>query len=119
MKCVILAIILAATSVALAETSKDSKDYPVDVHVRSSRLITVCTGGLCNGELHLMVVIDGKTFELSEFVVPSQLMRVGDYKARILNDLVLSPYRYSRSYEFLFPDGKKSKFVVVGEGDLQ
>ena len=66
-----------------------------------------------------MVVIDGKTFELSEFVVPSQLMRVGDYKARILNDLVLSPYRYSRSYEFLFPDGKKSKFVVVGEGDLQ
>jgi hypothetical protein len=43
------------------------------------------------------------------------LLRIGDYKAKILKDETSRPYEYERTYEFHFADGKTRRYVVVGE----
>ena len=51
------------------------------------------------------------------------LLRLGDYKAKLLpDDSSISPnppadYEYQRKYEFLLPDGKTRKFLVMGESE--
>ena len=45
----------------------------------------------------------------------TDLLRVGDYKARIFKDEKDRPYEYQRTYEFLISDGGIRRYVVVGE----
>jgi hypothetical protein len=51
------------------------------------------------------------------------LLRIGDYKAKLLpeeqrdGDIPLGSYEYRRRYEFLFPDGRTRKYTVVGESE--
>jgi len=120
MKYAFLAVILAITTTtfAFSEKPRDSADYTVDVHVQSSRIITVCDQG-CTTEQHLIVLIGTKKFDLKELGYQMNLIRVGNYKAKIVKDETPAPYEYRRVYEILFPDGKVSSFEVVGEGDLE
>lgn len=99
-------------------------DYALTVQVQSSRLVLECDKGLgglaCGRSLYLNVVIDGKKYELDAGGY-DYLLRVGDYKAKLLpddssaSDNPPAAYEYRRNYEFLFPDGKTRKFSVVGE----
>jgi len=42
------------------------------------------------------------------------LLRIGDYRARLIDNPVSSSYELNQVYEFKFADGKTRKFEVVG-----
>ena len=118
MKRVIFAILLIAPTLALAQKPNPA-DYTIAVHVQSSRLVEFCTdvtrgSNICIWEQQLSVTIDSKKYELQSGNAKA-LLRVGDYKAKIIEDKSEHTYEYARTYEFLFPDGKTRKYFVVGE----
>jgi hypothetical protein len=116
MKKIIFVIFLILPVLALADKPKTiPADYTVAVHVRASRLLEFCGGsGGCYYEQDLSVTIDGKKYELQSGF-KGELLRVGDYKAKIAKDETQHAYEYSRTYEFLFPDGQTRQYSVVGE----
>jgi len=116
MKKVIFAILLAVPALALGEKAPNPADYTIAVHVQSSRLADEI--GLTRAQI-LKVVIDGKKYQLESNLGGLDLLRVGDYKAKVLHDKHTRAYEYELKYEFLFPDGKTREFIVVGEGALE
>jgi hypothetical protein len=104
----LLIVLLLLTKLTFAAPSPD--DYPINVHVSSSRYAPVSTG---NVEI-VSVTINGKKYELSDGYVGS-LLSLGDYKAKLLKDEHRTPYESFQVYEFLFPDGKTRKFSVTGQ----
>jgi hypothetical protein len=68
------------------------------------------------------VVIDGKTLELMDaahggnFGVYS-VLPPGDYKARVSALGTKKGGQYTREYEFMYSDGARETFVVVGESE--
>ncbi|MGD0478791.1 MAG: hypothetical protein ABSA42_01395 [Terracidiphilus sp.] len=121
MKKALLAIFLVLPAMALAEKQPaNGADYTVAVHVQSSRLVEFCSdvsngSSLCNWEQVLSVVIDGNKYELESAKAAANLLRLGDYKAKITKDESAHAYEYNRTYEFLFPDGQTRQYIVVGE----
>ncbi len=114
---VILTILLLAPALACYAREKpdlNPADYSISVHVQSSRLNDLCAPG-CIWVQHVNVLIDGKKFELSDTSPRTDLLRIGDYKAKVLKDETGHSFEYQRTYEFLMPDGELRKFVVVGE----
>jgi hypothetical protein len=116
-KILLLSFLLSAFSWAVSQ----SNDYPVNVHVHSShwRMEPSLTGS--HPVLRLQVVIEGKSVELAapatlnaNFQAGVTLLLPGDYKARLVQDVHKTAYESSQAYEFLLPDKKKRKFVVVG-----
>lgn len=70
--------------------------------------------------LRLQAVIAGKSVELAapatlkaNFQTGVTRLLPGDYKARVVQDVHKTPYESSQAYEFLLPDKKTRKFVVV------
>ncbi|MGD0736350.1 MAG: hypothetical protein ABR976_14450 [Terracidiphilus sp.] len=122
MKNVILAMLLLAPALVSADKPKpNAVDYTIAVHVQSSRIINICsdvTGGssVCGLEQQLTVTIDGKKYVLQSGWV-KDLLRVGDYKAKIVKDESQHPYEYTRVYEFLFPDNQTRQYTVTGESE--
>jgi hypothetical protein len=115
MKKVFFALLLLIPTLTLtAKAAPNPADYPVVVHVRSSSLSRAASP-LSFMSLHLVAVIDAKTYELDTLGGEFYLLRVGDYKAKIVQNDAHKDYEYHRVYEFLFPDGKTRKFTVVGE----
>jgi hypothetical protein len=128
MKKVLFALLLLTPALTMAaKPAPNPADYTVAVHVRSSSLSKVASG-VSETSLHLVAVIDAKTYELDTISPCQNLLRVGDYKAKIVQeksrygrdpqptpDDTTQAYEYHRVYEFLFPDGKTRKFTVVGE----
>jgi hypothetical protein len=115
----LLAALLLLPNFALAGTPNPG-DYTVAIHVSASRLINYCTtdtkGSSCGYVQHLETTIGGKKYEL-ERVVASNVLRVGDYKAKLIEGKQPRAEEYTRSYEFLFSDGKTGRFRVVGESE--
>ena len=117
----LLAILLVIPAMALAEKQPaNAADYTIAVHVQSSRLVEFCGdvsngSSLCNWEQFLSVVIDGNKYELQSAKFGMDLLRLGDYKAKITKDETTHAYEYNRTYEFLFPDGQTRQYLVVGE----
>jgi hypothetical protein len=114
---ILFAFLLLSPNLARAEKPKpNSADYTIDIHVQSSRLVMECGGGVgCRLMSHLNVVINGKKLELSAGLSREDLLRVGDYKAKIAKDETTRTYEYLRTYEFLFADGQTRLYSVVGE----
>jgi len=123
----ILALLLL--SPALASGKVNPADYSVPVHVQSSRLVTVCHEILahpfCGTKQSLGVVIDGKKYEFLGNDDADAALRTGDYKARLLvhdpsdaaEPVPAYEIDYKNTYEFLFPDGKRQKYSVIGESE--
>lgn len=115
MKKVLFAFLLSTPALAwAAKPQPNPADYTIAVHVERSRMPMICVQGLCYFLQDLDVVIDGKKIELESGRV-MDLLRVGDYKAKIVKDETAQPYEYNRVYEFLFTDGKTRTYSVVGE----
>ena len=107
------ALLFALLSASVFAQSKPD-DYPVVVHVTVSRIDVEPYGAESRNVQTLSATIDGKKYELKH----SQhwgvsLLRVGDYRARLIDDSVNS-YELNQVYEFMFADGKTRKFRVVG-----
>lgn len=123
MKNTLIAILIMVPVLAWAKPKP--ADYVLTVHVKSSHLILECDSVLgyidCSRTLHLNVVIDGRMYELAGY--SDYLLRLGDYKAKLLpddspaSDNPPSAYEYREKYKFLFPDGKTRKYSVVGESE--
>jgi hypothetical protein len=77
----------------------------------------VAAGPFCPGVQHLVVLIDGKTCELDGMPEHPGVLRLGDYKAKLLKQDETRSYEYRWTYEFLFPDGKTRDFLVVSEAE--
>jgi len=115
MKKAILALLLLAPSISWAvKPAPNPADYTITVHVQASRLAQSHYVNLATVQ-QLTVVIDGKKYELQERYPGNDVLRVGDYKARIAEDKTQRAYEYQRTYEFLFPDGQIRQYYVVGE----
>jgi hypothetical protein len=113
------ALLLMQTKTRFGDTVKPA-DYSIAIHVQASHLINQCvsdtSGSNCGYTQHLDAVIDGKKYELERFQV-SNVLHVGDYKARLVEDKHPRSEEYSQVYEILFSDGKTGKFTVVGESE--
>jgi hypothetical protein len=121
MKKVLFALLFLTPALAWAEKpAPKPADYTISVHVQASRLTTDCgdvTGGssICWWLQRLTVLIDGKKYELDSNIKTADLLRVGDYKAKLLKEETKRPYEYMRNYEFLFSDGTTRVYSLAGE----
>jgi hypothetical protein len=122
MKKFLFAMILLIPALAWAKSNPG--DYTIVVHVQSSQMTSLCNDTLghpyCWMRDRLAVLIDGKKYTLDSKDLPDALLRTGDYKARIVADdtsISLAAYDTSCVYEFLFPDGKTRKYILVGESE--
>jgi hypothetical protein len=121
MKKAALAVLLFCT-IAVAAPKPD--DYPVKIQVVSSHWVmapAILVGP--QAVQMLEVLIDGRKYELAAPAATDAnlqagvtLLALGDYKAKLVQDLRKTTYESSQAYEFLFPDNKTRKFFVVGQG---
>jgi hypothetical protein len=65
----------------------------------------------------LGVVIDGKNYNLQSEIALYFLLALGDYKAKLVKDEHKTTYDSLQIYEFLFPDNKTRRFVVIGQSE--
>jgi len=107
MKKITLAVLLLS-ALAMAGTSHSPGEYPLTVHVTASRMV-VHQGYY----QQLSVLIDGKQYELQSEVMNLSLLKMGDYKARLVEDKHRTEYDTWQVYEFLFPDNKTRRYVVM------
>jgi hypothetical protein len=111
MKSLVLALLFLLPLSAAAATPVPA-EYDVVVHIQSTALYPAGTGFI----QRVAAVIGGKKFELMRFVDRSTL-RIGDYKAKIVEDKPTREEEYTRTFEFLFKDGKTARFFVTGESE--
>jgi hypothetical protein len=109
-------VLLLPLSLAYAEKTTNPADYTINVHVQSSRLAECGKDNFFSCG-YLDVVSDGKKFELKQFKSTQELLRVGDYKAKIDREDTKKSFVDSRSYDLLLPDGSALRFDVVGESE--
>ncbi len=110
MKNIILAVLMLS-AFAVAGTKRNPADYAVTVHVVQSRMIVRGTY-----YQRLSAIIDGKKYELQSEAYAYGFLVPGDYKARLLNDGHKSQYDSWQVYEFLFPDNKTRRYLVLEVG---
>jgi hypothetical protein len=117
MKKIVLATLLMVPALVLAATPNPA-DYTVQVHVQSCRLINECIsdgkGSNCGYAQHLTATIGAKKYEL-ERLVDTNMLRTGDYKAKLVVNQKPRAEEYTQIYEFLFSDKKTGRFIVVGQ----
>lgn len=119
MKKIALLIPLLLATYSWAAPNPD--DYSINVHVTSSRWIMEPTLLSPKPYQKLDVIINGKKYELeaattliANLEAGVTLLALGDYKAKLIRDQHKTTYEASQTYEFLLPDKKTRKFIVVG-----
>jgi len=122
MKRTALFVLLLLATFSWAAPNPD--EYTINVHVNSSHWVmapTVLVGP--EPVLRLNVIIDGKKYELEARTAKANLeagvtlLAPGDYKAKVIQDVHKTTYESLQAYEFLFPDKKTKKFIVVGQSE--
>lgn len=103
-----LAFLLPATAFA---ATPNPAEYAVVVHVTSSRTVETHDGI----SQDLTATIDGRRVELEGAITHLDVLRTGDYNAKLIKQDEAHAYEYRWVYEFLFADGKTRSFAVVGE----
>lgn len=118
-KTVLIVLLLFGT---LTSAAPNPDEYSINVHVTSSywRMAPRILVGP-EPVQRLAVIIDGKKFELEASATMANrnagvtLLALGDYKAKLVQDVHKTTYESSQAYEFLFPDKKTRRFFVVGQ----
>jgi hypothetical protein len=114
------AIFVSLLLATITWASPNSDEYSISVHVSSSNWVMrpSTSGPLLFQKLN--VIIDGKKYELEATTrwgntsnVP--VLALGDYKAKLVQDEHKNAYEFAQTYEFLFPDKKTRKFIVMGQ----
>jgi hypothetical protein len=114
------ALIVLLFSCTLAFAASNSADFPINVHVTTSRLLNYGSGSNLNVFQELDVIIDGKKYELQGDALYATrtawgLIARGDYKARLINDVHRTDYLSHQTYELIFSDGRTLKFDVIAQ----
>jgi len=76
-------------------------------------MVPLSTGA--SGDRKLNVIINGKKYELEAPAKRTRLSALGDYKAKLIEDVHKNSYESTQTYELQFSDGKTRKFIVVGQ----
>ena len=105
---------LLLSSIACAQQPSEF-DYPVKIHVISSRLLLFVNNGATSLVQLLAVTIDGRKFELTSDSSEHRLLHPGDYSARVTKDDSEGSYENKKIYEIKFSNGKTKKYFVSGE----
>lgn len=115
---------LLLCSVAAWCQQPGSKDYPITVHVVSSRMVSVWQGEKLPTveEEDLTVVINGKKYVLEgkapkTSFISFGVIAPGDYDAKLTQDRNKGNYLRYQQYEILFPDNTKKTFNLIGESE--
>jgi hypothetical protein len=122
MKNVLWVVLILAATAARAEKGKPNPaEYTVDIQVQSSRMEPVCDDvtnvtHTCYWMQDLGVTLAGKRFDLRGNLMPKNpyVLKLGDYKAKVVKEDNTKSYGYSVSYQVLFPDGAVAEYEVVG-----
>lgn len=117
-KAVLIVLLLFGT---LASAAPNPDEYSINVHVTSSfwRMAQALFGP--EPVQRLAVIIEGRKFELEAPATIANrdagvtLLALGNYKAKLVQDVHKTTYESSQAYEFLFPDKKTRRFFVVGQ----
>ena len=107
-----LAFVILLFSVLAWAADPNPAEYTINVHVGSSRM--VIEGTSLAHQQRVSAVIDGKKCELESDVAVNQVLALGDYKAKLIQNEHKNAYDSFQIYEFLFPDKKTRKFWLVG-----
>jgi hypothetical protein len=107
----LFALLFLLSAFAWAGSNSNPAEYTVNVHVSTSRMVPEAGARF----QRLDVIIDGKKYELESEKPVNVLLSLGDYKAKIVQDDHKVTYDSYKIYEFLFPDQKTRKFIVVGQ----
>lgn len=103
---------------ALCWAQSNTGDYPINVHVTSTQWAVVPTSIGPQGVQKLKVIIDGKKYELeAEAKGHITLLSLGDYKAKLIEDVHKNAYESTQTYELQFSDKKTRKFFVIGQSE--
>jgi hypothetical protein len=121
MKRVVLFVLLLLGT--LVSAAPNPNEYSINVHVNSSYWRMAPSIFSSHEPVQrLAVIIDGKKYELESAAALRanreagvSLLALGDYKAKLAQDVHKTTYESSQAYEFLFPDNKTRKFFVVGQ----
>jgi hypothetical protein len=98
--------------------AQSNTEYPVTVHVTSSQWTAMPSGIGPAPVQRLNVIIDGKKYELAAEVKGRfAVLSLGDYKARLIEDVHKNTYESTQTYEFQFSDKKTRKFMVFGQSE--
>src|ERR1700737_1059216 len=103
------AVLLLCPAIAFAPPPNPA-DYPVNVHVTTSRIIRPINQAGQAGQ-RIQVVIEGKKYELQG--LSDGVLALGDYKAK-LKEIHRNSYDIYKTYEILMPDGKIRNFNLTG-----
>jgi len=95
-------------------TEPNPADYTTTVHVSACHLSFVSLSTLQN----LDVVINGKAYQL-QAISNDGVLALGDYKAKLVQDVHKTAFESSQTYEFLFSDMKVRKFSVIGQSEQE
>lgn len=113
--CIAVPLLLLMSTTVYAQQPSNSV-YPLTVHVFSSEVgancATVAPPFNCGV---LSVTIDGKRYRLEGSRASANVLRTGNYQARIVKDEAVGPAGYVRQYELLFANGKTATYQVVAE----
>jgi hypothetical protein len=120
MKIAVFILLLTVFSWAIPNTD----EYPINVHVSSSQWVMEPAINGPQPIQRLSVMIEGKKYELeAPAMFPANLqagvtlLALGDYKAKLVQDVHKTTYQSSQAYEFQFSDKKTRKFFVVGQSE--
>jgi hypothetical protein len=126
-KCILLAVIAMLTAFALRSSAQKADDYPLSVHVSSSKVVWI--GELSNSsdfaETQIEAIIDGKKMRLKGTLFGGKhvrgnrpiILRPGDYRAKVVKEDAYNQWEYSREYELLLPNGTTEKLIAAGESE--
>lgn len=110
--------LLVVSTIGWAQSNSSDEQYPITVHVSSSQWMVVPTGLGPQGVQKLTVTINGKKYELeAEARGRIALLALGDYNAKLIEDVHKHTYESSQTYEFHFSDNTTRKFFVIGQSE--
>jgi len=109
-------LVLLSSALCWAQSAAD--EYPINVHVSASQWVIVPSGIGPLVAQKISVVITGKKYELeADAKGKVTLLALGDYKARLIEDIHKDAYESSQTYELQFSDKKTRKFIMVGQSE--
>jgi hypothetical protein len=116
----ILTTLLFVPSLAVAANQPNPADFPISIHVVSSRSRTEYAAGMSVALQYLETIIDNQPVELA--CTSTGVLALGSYPARISTKVRLpkhpNTYDIYRAYDLLMPDQNIRTCSVLGLGPI-
>ena len=110
-----IVLLLGAAPALQAQEKTATQEQPADKAQPATVTVNVLESKFEHGMCVVKAVIDGQAYWLSgPLYAKNGPLKPGEYKATLIKDEHKVSYKIARTYEFLYPDGKKEKFMLIG-----